>query len=144
MIFLLMALVSIAAIVDLRRREIPDWISVAILVLAVVESLSGAPPGAPSRLGAFLIAITLGYLLFRSGAWGGGDVKLLGALSAVLGVPALFTALYWMALSGAVLAIVATLRRQREFAYGPAIAFGALYAIPKGESWRMLASLVSA
>ncbi|MDB5390254.1 MAG: conserved rane protein of unknown function [Planctomycetaceae bacterium] len=122
-------LVGVAAIIDLRRREIPDWISVAILLMAVFQGINGTPAAGLNRLAAFLIAFWLGSFLFALGAWGGGDVKLLSALGAWLGFSALVTALFWMALAGGVLAVVAAIRCQRTFAYGPAIGFGAICAL---------------
>jgi prepilin peptidase CpaA len=49
---------------------------------------------------------------------------LLAAWGAALGTVALLKVLFWMALAGAVLAIVSAARGRRDFAYVPAIAAG--------------------
>jgi hypothetical protein len=40
--------------------------------------------------------------------------------------------MFWMAIVGAIFAVIARLRRQREFAYAPAIALGLLMFIVRG------------
>ena len=47
--------------------------------------------------------------LFYLGGLGGGDVKLMAALGAVVGPMALLCDLFWMALAGGLLALVANL-----------------------------------
>ena len=76
-----------------------------------------------------------GLILFRMGGFGGGDVKLLASLGAVLGLRDELTVMFYVAVVGGMLALVALLRGQREYAYGPAIALGLLSFILKGY-WR--------
>jgi prepilin peptidase CpaA len=84
-------------------------------------------------LSGFLLGGALGTGLFALGAFGGGDVKLIAALGAILGPVGLIYMLFWTALAGGALALAAAARRQREFAYVPAIALGlAFYAL---SSW---------
>lgn len=122
-----LSLLIAASVVDLRRREIPDWISIALAMLAVLAAgfgwagirwwmvVSGAAGG-----------LMIGYTLFRFANFGGGDAKLIAALGALLGPVGLLFALFWMALAGGALALIATARGQRDYAYGPAIALGYL------------------
>jgi len=104
-----------------------------------------------------LIGIALmlpGHLL---GATGAGDVKLMGAIGAIIGPALVFSAFLFSALAGGVLAVAVALRRRRlsatlagtgrlmaapsgarqeiraataahRFAYGPAIAAGSVIA----------------
>lgn len=110
---------------DLQTQEIPDAVSIAILVLAVVAALLVDAPTLSSRAFGFAVAAAIGAGLFALGAWGGGDAKLLAALGAFLGLDATLVALLWMGLAGFVLSLAALLRRRREVVYGPAIAAGA-------------------
>ena len=120
-----LALVVAAAVVDLRKGEIPDTVPILLLVWAVVATAFGwSGIGWVAALAGLVLGFAFGALLFRLAALGGGDVKLVAALGAVLGYRSLIYVLVYVALAGAVLALIAGLRGRREFAYGPAIALG--------------------
>lgn len=92
--FLVAAVViaAIAAIVDLRTGEIPQWLTlggigagaIAHLIYAVVKD-QPQPLGelGYSLLGALACSV-IPLVLYRQDAIGGGDVKLLAALGAIL------------------------------------------------------------
>lgn len=93
--FLLAAVLvtGLAAWFDWRTGEIPNWLTLGPLVVApVAHGVMGLTREGWSAAGlgvllSFLGVITCGLiplLLYRSGAIGGGDVKLLGALGAIL------------------------------------------------------------
>jgi Flp pilus assembly protein protease CpaA len=99
----------LAAVFDWRRGVIPPWVSLSLLPVAPIlhaialsrshgpYGLSGALwGGALSIIGALLCAL-VPYILFRLGLIGGGDVKVLASLGALLGphwaLPAEFYAL---------------------------------------------------
>jgi prepilin peptidase CpaA len=112
-------------------------------------------------VGASLAGMAVGLLLMLPGhalgATGAGDVKLMGAIGAVIGVHMIVNAFLFTALAGGVLAVAVAIRRRRlgatlsgttrliaspagarqeirgaakasRFAYGPAIAIGSLMA----------------
>lgn len=120
-------LAMVAAVCDLRKREIPNWIPGVLLVSAIVAT-------AVSRSHVNWTGLTYGALLglaitlpvYFLGGLGGGDVKLVGALGAALGPGSLLLTLFWVAMCGGLLAVVALIRGRRDFAYGPAIAMGLL------------------
>jgi prepilin peptidase CpaA len=119
--------VVIAAAYDLRSREIADWVPAALLAWAIVATacaLNGV--GWLELAGGAAIGIGIGLPLFALGALGGGDVKLVTALGAALGPADLLATLFWVAIVGGLLAVVAWWRGQRELAYVPAIALGLL------------------
>lgn len=126
-LLLTISLVAIATICDLRTREIPNWISAVLLGFGLIAvgfdwtSLSFTESMVGMLLG-FLITAPLFYL----GGIGGGDVKLITALGSILGPLGLLSALFWVAMAGGVLALIAKLRGQNDFAYVPAIFFGVL------------------
>ncbi|HEX9743369.1 MAG TPA: prepilin peptidase [Nitrospiraceae bacterium] len=125
--YLLAPLVAVlwAAVVDLIRREIPDSISIGLTLWAILaESLGWLPFRWESLILGFIVALILGSFGFWLRSFGGGDVKLLAALGAALGFSALWTMLFWTALAGGVLALVAKWRGERELAFAPAIALG--------------------
>jgi prepilin peptidase CpaA len=122
-----LAFILTATVYDLRTREIPDAIPATLLgwsVLAAGLGLTGVGWG--SLAGGFAIGLGLSVVFFAMGGLGGGDVKLLAALGAALGHAAIFPALFWTAMAGTVLALIALARGRRDFAYLPAIAFGLL------------------
>jgi prepilin peptidase CpaA len=125
-----LGLLAVAALCDLKSREIPDWISLALLALAVVATALGWHGVVWWQLAAGLaLGFALTAPLFYMGGIGGGDVKLVAALGAVLGAWGLLAALFWVALAGGVLALIAKLRGQSDFAYVPAIFLGTLAAL---------------
>ncbi len=108
---LALACLVIAAIADVTRFEIPDWLSVALLALAIGYGFvtSGFPwlwHGA-----AMLLMFAIGAGLFALGAMGGGDVKLLTATAAWVGMKGLLLQLAGVALAGGALALVLLLTR---------------------------------
>jgi prepilin peptidase CpaA len=135
-LWLPLLLLMIATVFDWRRREIPDWISVALLASAIgATALNVSQIGWLSLLFGFGIGALLGAGLFWIGALGGGDAKLLVALGATLGPTAFFVFLFYVALAGGVLALIAVLRGRRDLAYAPAMALGFLAFMILRGSW---------
>lgn len=140
-------LVVAAAIIDLRTREIPDAFPIALLALALVGKLAGwSSVTWLGMLAGCVVGFLIPALLFWRGAMGGGDVKLLAALGAGLGLQALLSVLFWTAILGGLLALAILARRgaasdegedeqatDPELAYGPAIAAGLLVAWIAGQ-----------
>jgi Flp pilus assembly protein protease CpaA len=114
-----------AAAVDLRIRQIPDSCSVSILAAGVLAAVFG---WAGIRwwmvLSGVGVGLLLGLVLFRGAKLGGGDVKLVISLGGLLGPAGIVLFVFWMAVAGGVLALLALKRGRRDYAYGPAILFG--------------------
>jgi prepilin peptidase CpaA len=129
-----LGLLAIAAAVDLRRREVPDAIPVALLAWAIVARVGGLSTISWTSLAAgAACALALGVCLFAIGAFGGGDVKTLAALGAVLGVRDFFPVLFYIAIAGGVLGALASIRGRRDLAYAPAIMLGFLaFVVSRG------------
>ena len=152
-LFLLM-MIS-AAMVDVVTLRIPNRLSLAItLIFFPAALLSGMPW---QLLGTHILAgfalLVIGFLLFASGAIGGGDAKLLAAAGLWIGWPAVLPFLVWTGIAGFALAllILAISIVTRHFdtmtnkaddprawrflnvPYGIALATGAILAIPN--SW---------
>jgi Flp pilus assembly protein protease CpaA len=120
-------LLLVATVIDLRRREIPDWVAIALFVVAAASRLmSWTSEGWLSLALGSVLAFALSLLLFWRGAMGGGDAKVLTALGAVLGPGQFMSMFFYVALAGGLLALAAIVRGKREIAYAPAIALGFL------------------
>ena len=141
-----------ATVEDLVRREIPNWIPAAALIGGIAASvwISGW-----SGLGASLIGAIAGFLVFvvfyALGGMGGGDIKLMAGLGAVLGASRILEAALWTAAIGGVMAAFAIAfaalrskwglkaaaasgdKAQLHIPYAPAITLGAWIAlVPRG------------
>ncbi len=124
------ALLTTISLVDLEVRRIPNKLVLALLAWAVIQALWLGQPAWPHLLlgmgvggGVFLVIAAVGR-----GAMGMGDVKLVAALGAVVGFPAIVSALLWGVIAGGVAALVLILarriRRKDYMAYGPYLALG--------------------
>lgn len=112
----------IASAVDLWEREIPDTLSVGCGVLGIGCSLAGMSTvtWGLSLVSGLLVAAVLGL----RGGFGGGDVKLMAGLATWLSLAAAVAFLFWTAIAGLLLSVIAVAWKQRDLAYGPAIAVG--------------------
>lgn len=108
-VMLVILLVILAAIQDVLRFHIADAFSVALILLFLLTAtLTGAWPLAAFGLSVGLAAtvFVLGAGLFYAGLWGGGDVKLLAALTLWVQPDALLVFLAWVAMAGGGVALV--------------------------------------
>lgn len=114
-----------ASYIDLRTREIPDWISISIALIAVAGSLTGwLGLELIWVIGGGLVGLGVAYVLFRFARLGGGDAKLIASLGMLVGPVGIWIVLFGMALAGGALSTVAIFRNQRDLAYVPAITAG--------------------
>jgi prepilin peptidase CpaA len=130
----LLAAVVAACILDLRRRRIPNALVLATLAAGVAlqtflpsgEGLFAAT--SPGGLGAASALLAVGFmlilvlLLWRSGFFGGGDAKLLAALSAFAGPAGVVPLLLATLCCGGLLAIASALPRLRLVSLFPGTA----------------------
>lgn len=77
---ILLLLLILAAIEDLWRLEIEDWLSAGVALGAIIAAaIDGPTPGLWQNLLLSALVLGLGWLLFSLGWMGGGDIKLLTA-----------------------------------------------------------------
>jgi len=127
-------LVVIAAGFDLfNKMEIPDTIPALLLGWGILALCFGwhHQSWMSSLLGC-LLGLGIGLVLFQLGGFGGADVKLIASLGAVFGLATELSLLFYVAVAGAVLAVIAKLRGRREFAYAVAIAIGVFIVTLQG------------
>jgi prepilin peptidase CpaA len=132
-------MLAAAAVGDLRRREIPNWLNGAIALLAIPFwfSLGYSPwPDMAAQIGVAFGVFALFVLLFNFGFMGGGDVKMIGALALWLPAGLVLKLLIIMSIAGGVLTLAMLIRSRLaksgeriKVPYGVAIAFAGLWVI---------------
>jgi prepilin peptidase CpaA len=144
-----------AVVTDVRTRRIPNWLTGSIAAAGFGLAAGGGHVTIAQALIGMLIGLALMLPGHVIGATGAGDVKLMAAIGAVVGVAAIVRIFLFTAIAGGVLAIAVALYRRRlrqtlfaatqlvatpsagrvmvestghsnRFAYGPAIAVGTL------------------
>ena len=129
------AAVVAAAGYDLVRRVIPNWLNLIVLIAGGAWAFFDPNAGAAwSHIAHFVIALVAGMLLFKFGAWGGGDGKLYAASAVSLPLAAAPMFALTTAVAGVLLVIVFGIVRRvskvpaslSALPYGVAIAVGAI------------------
>jgi prepilin peptidase CpaA len=106
---LILAFVLTVAVSDIRWRKIPRWLTTTAALAGLgYHALFG---GIVSAVIATLIAFGIGLSFFQLGAIGGGDVKLITALGALLGLDRWLLAMEIAVIAAALLGVVQALRR---------------------------------
>lgn len=125
---LFIALLLVASVFDIKKRIIPDKISIVI-------ALTGLICFEPVRLLGCLSALPLLLAALICGGMGGGDIKLMAASGIVLGInggmAAMIIGLTAMLLFYAAYVIIQRLRkgeRQRAFPLAPFLSVGCITA----------------
>jgi prepilin peptidase CpaA len=121
------AAASVAAVIDVRSRRIPNWVTgsafiVGVLLNAWLAGLSGAGTADAwlyglGGAGAAIAGAALGGLIllpfYLMRVMGAGDVKLLAALGALLGPQLLVSVAVYGAIGGGVMSAIILLVRGR-------------------------------
>lgn len=75
---------------DLKRREVPDWLSYGLVFSALglrfIFSFENGWGIFLNGLFGFLVCLGIAYLFYLTNQWGGGDSKLLMGMGAVIGL----------------------------------------------------------
>src|SRR5215204_4623251 len=110
--YLLLALVTAyVSYTDVRYRRIPNVCVLATLAGGILLNAAfGGLPGLLSSLGGFALAFGIMLVLHLFGTMGAGDVKLFGAVGAVIGAGLVLPAFAAVAVVGFVLAVFTMVR----------------------------------
>lgn len=102
----LVALLALAALIDLRERRIPNWLTGSVAALYPIYVLTSPAPSAwPGALAAALAMFLFGLFLFGRKLIGGGDVKLIAAMTLWAGLDHLMLFVLVTSLAGGGLAL---------------------------------------
>lgn len=142
----LLAFLVAVAVVDLKTKRIPNWLTLAAVALALALNISRLGSHGVWTSGAGLLTGVAAFLpLYLTGGFGAGDVKAMGAVGAFLGPKGVLIASVWTLLVGGLcaLAVLAAFRwkaahvkggwlknaGQQPFPYGLTIALGTALSV---------------
>jgi len=127
--FVGVVLFIVTAYSDVRSFRIPNLLVAAVALLAVVRLIMvGDPSAALYTVGASIIILAIGFVLFWRGLVGGGDAKLITATALLIGYNHLLSFLVLMSICGAIISLTAFVTNRQQTAkilyipYGIAIA----------------------
>lgn len=104
----------VASVWDIKTRRIPNWLTLsAILAGLAVHAVVGGTGDMLIALVAALVGGGIFAIFFVAGGMGGGDVKLMAAIGAIVGFQSLFQVMVLTAIMGGVFAICLALTRGR-------------------------------
>lgn len=135
---IIVALLLVACWTDARARIIPDWVNIAIALLALPMwwVTQATLAGVAIQIGIAALVFLVFLMAFRIGQMGGGDVKMITALALALPPLDFLDAFVGMAMAGGILTSIQLVRhklraddRKFENPYGISIAIGAIVAI---------------
>lgn len=92
LIVLTLVALVVSSITDIKTREVPDWLSFALIFaglgIRLIQSLYSTDwTFFLEGLVGFAVLFGLSAFLFYTGQWGGGDSKLLMGMGATMGLP---------------------------------------------------------
>ena len=102
-----------AAVIDVRTRRIPNALTSAAALVALVVHLPAGPLAVAVALGAMIAAFLVGSVVFSAGWFGGGDVKLIAAACGLAGAPGAVSLVLFVLVAGALLALASATARGR-------------------------------
>jgi prepilin peptidase CpaA len=76
----------LAAVIDVRQRRIPNWLTFGLIAAGMARCVVVGPaPSATHAIAGLLAAAAVPAILFIIGALGGGDVKLMASIGVWVG-----------------------------------------------------------
>lgn len=105
-----LVLVCLAAVIDVRKFIIPNWLNASLLGLgllfAIASSFSNDGFSWVTHVACFVLLFCAGTLLFAAGLLGGGDVKLLSVVAFWAGPSQIVALLVYTVAAGGVVSLV--------------------------------------
>ena len=102
-----LTLLTMATILDIRSRRIPNWLVAPFLVAGVVVGTAkGGVKGLGHSMAGIALAVAVTGILCWLGGMGMGDLKLCAATGAWIGFAQMGTALVATGIAGGVLALI--------------------------------------
>ncbi len=106
---LLYGVVTVCAITDILYGKIYNKVTYPVILLGVLLAVFAGFVALKSSLVGLLVGFLLYFLVFMMGGFGGGDVKLMTAVGALMGYPFVLYASFYSALIGGIMSIIAVI-----------------------------------
>lgn len=128
---LLAVTLAVAVYFEMKYSRIPNWLTLSAMGAGLI---CGYLPGGPT-FGSSVLGLVIGFgflfIFYVFGGIGGGDVKLMGAIGALVGHGLIGTVLFYTAVIGGFMAVVALIWRGRaRVNAGKAVAVSAGSILP--------------
>ena len=115
LIILLACVLIAAAIIDIRVQKIPNLLTYPVMIIALVyHSIMNGFEGLLFGAEGLILGIAIFVLPYLMGGMGAGDVKLMGAVGAVIGPRGVFNASLFTAIIGGIYAFVLLLFQYKD------------------------------
>jgi prepilin peptidase CpaA len=109
---ILVVILTISVYTEMRDRRIPNGVTLPGLAAGLaIGFLPGGISLSSSVLG-FLVGFGVLFVFYVFGGMGGGDVKLMGAVGALLGFPIIVSVVFYTSIIGGLMAVAILLTRR--------------------------------
>jgi len=103
----LISILVIAALWDMRFHEIPNWLTLPSVIMAVFyHSVSGGASGFLYSLLGVGVGMAIFIIPYLTRGMAAGDLKLMGTIGGFVGVRGVLLASLWTALAGGLYAVI--------------------------------------
>jgi prepilin peptidase CpaA len=117
LIIFLASVLSAAVFTDLRFQKIPNYLTFSTVIIALAyHGVAKGLDGLLFSAGGLAVGMSLFILPYAKGGMGAGDVKLMGAVGAILGAKGALIAALYTALFGGIYALILFVIRHKECA----------------------------
>ena len=107
LIIFLSCILIVVVIIDIRLRKIPYLLTFPTMILGVIyHCIKFGWDGLFFSLGGLAIGIAIFFILYLMGGMGAGDVKLMGAVGAIIGSKGILLTALFSAIVGGVYALI--------------------------------------
>jgi prepilin peptidase CpaA len=111
-LIVLAAMLTVAVYIELKENRIPNWLTFSGMALGLLIAKLHGDNTFWASLGGLAIGFGFLFIFYVFGGVGGGDVKLMGAAGALMGVEMIKPALFYTAFIGAFIAAMMVIWRK--------------------------------
>lgn len=114
---ILIIFLAAAAYYDLKQNKIPNRITFPMIVWGIISmSMIGGMKGLQTSLFGFLLGFVIFFVPFTFHAMGGGDVKLMAGIGAMLGWQMIISVILYAAICGGIVVLIMAIYQKRLLA----------------------------